>query len=217
MTTINTAGRRLITGENTAGRSEFVSDAPTDVTLHVPGYIELLDLWRISRIPARFTDDDSPVGDPILSPPPGGLVARLVGIPPTGETSGVGEGAAAAVFEQMGGAEARTGGPAQHADGVVPGPGASVDLLVGVAQDVPAVPGRDECRVDRRVGQDRHVPVEDAGQLAVLVEVDIAAAEVAVDESGRDLVERQQRVQPAPNSVTPLRRQARNDLLVQDV
>jgi len=115
MATINTAGRRLITGENTAGRSEFVSDAPTDVTLHVPGHIEMLELWRISRIPARFTDDDSPVGDPILSPPPGGLVARLVGIPPTGQTSGVDADEAAAVFEQMGGTEARTGGPAQHA------------------------------------------------------------------------------------------------------
>ena len=136
MATINTAGRRLITGENTAGRSEFVSDAPTDVTLHVPGYIELLDLWRISRIPARFADDDSPVGDPILSPPPGGLVARLVGIPPTGETTGVGEDEAAAVFEQMGGAEARTGGPAQHAGMHRT---ATVDLIYVVSGEVFAV------------------------------------------------------------------------------
>jgi len=135
MTTINTTGRRLITGENAAGRSEFVSDAPTDVTLYVPGYIEMLDLWRISHIPARLTDDDSPVGDPILSPPPGGLVARLVGIPPTGQTTGV-DDEAAAVFEQMGGAEARTGGPAQHA-GMHRTP--TVDLIYVVSGEVFAV------------------------------------------------------------------------------
>nr|WP_245765701.1 hypothetical protein [Nonomuraea jiangxiensis] len=79
------------------------------------------------------------------------------------------------------------------------------------------MPGRDECRVDRRVGKDRHVPVEDAGQLAVLAEVGVAGAEVAVDEPARDLLERQQRVQPLADSVTPPRPQVWNDLVVQDV
>jgi len=126
----------VITGENDAGRSEFVADALTESRFDVPGKLVMLDLWRIEGIPAQLAADDSPVGAPILHPPPGGLIARLVGIPPTTTDAMAAEDDAAAVFEQMGGADARLTHSPQHA-GMHRTP--TVDLIYVVSGEVYAV------------------------------------------------------------------------------
>jgi len=136
MTTISTEGRRVITGENAAGRSEFVADALTESRLYLPGYVTLLDLWRMEGFPAELAADDSPVGPPLLNPPPGGLVARLVGIPPATDPTAAGEDAAA-VFERMGGAEAHLSDSSQQHAGMHRTP--TVDLIYVVSGEVYAV------------------------------------------------------------------------------
>jgi mannose-6-phosphate isomerase-like protein (cupin superfamily) len=76
------SGRRVITGQNPSGQSIFFEDACSESRMEMPGVVSMVDLWRMERIPAVLDDNESPTGAPILNPPSGGLIARLVGIPP---------------------------------------------------------------------------------------------------------------------------------------
>lgn len=99
----NSSGRRVITGHDASGRSVLIDDSPTDSRLEVPGVVSLIDFWRMSSIPTAMSANDAATGQPRLSPPPGGLIARLCEIKPA---KGRDPGGVEIAFERMGGSDA---------------------------------------------------------------------------------------------------------------
>lgn len=128
------SGRRVITGHDPSGHSTFFEDAYSGSRMEVPGAVSLVDLWRMEKIPAAFDNNDSAIGAPILNPPPHGLIARLVGIPPASEH--MTEELASSAFDQMGGAATHQAGPGKH-PGMHKTP--TIDLIYVVSGEVYAV------------------------------------------------------------------------------
>jgi mannose-6-phosphate isomerase-like protein (cupin superfamily) len=99
--------RRVVTGHGADGRSRVLCDLaapPGDPSVYIPAGNPgtcLVDLWSLAGLPTRF-DQALPVpSEPFaLNPPAGGLVLRMVEIPPDSERD---FSAMSAYFEGMGG------------------------------------------------------------------------------------------------------------------
>jgi len=71
----------VISANDAQGKSYITSDELTETREALPAFV-LNDLWRIDSLPVKMTDDDTLTGTVVNSPPPAGLVVRLVTFPP---------------------------------------------------------------------------------------------------------------------------------------
>jgi naringenin degradation protein FdeH len=99
--------RRVVTGHSADGRSRVVSDraaAPNDRGVYIPARNPgtcLTDLWTLSGLPTQFDGVLPTPSEPFgLNPQAGGLVLRMVEIPPDSERD---FSTMASYFEGMGG------------------------------------------------------------------------------------------------------------------
>jgi mannose-6-phosphate isomerase-like protein (cupin superfamily) len=84
--------RRIVTGHGADGRSRVVADSAAprgDPRVYVPDGNPgtcLTDLWTLAGLPTRFDTAEPSARMPFrLSPPAGGLVFRMVEVPPDSE------------------------------------------------------------------------------------------------------------------------------------
>jgi mannose-6-phosphate isomerase-like protein (cupin superfamily) len=73
--------RRVVTGLDADGRSAFVSDGDTPARLVTPGNTKC-DIWRTRALPAVLMDGDGLDVGVLTEPVRGGLVYRVVTVPP---------------------------------------------------------------------------------------------------------------------------------------
>ncbi|MTD54679.1 cupin domain-containing protein [Amycolatopsis pithecellobii] len=75
--------RRVVTGHDESGRSTVLSDEFSPHTMTFPGVPDYgqTDLWR-TRVPADNTTSGESCENPTMAPPDGGVVFRVVQIPP---------------------------------------------------------------------------------------------------------------------------------------
>jgi hypothetical protein len=73
--------RRVVTGVDEAGRSTVVSDAVTPARIVTPGNTKC-DIWRFAQLPASNMGPDGLDVGVVTIPPDGGLVYRVVAMPP---------------------------------------------------------------------------------------------------------------------------------------
>ena len=104
--------RRIVTADDSGGRSTALSDAPSpDVRSDParPGFAATR-IWVTDRTPARIRDISDTLHLPhTIEPPPGGSVFRIVTFPPEASYRGkVGAGEVAAFFGAMGSPRAST-------------------------------------------------------------------------------------------------------------
>jgi hypothetical protein len=77
--------RRIITGDDAAGRSTILQDAPSPHAMNMAGIdnFGVTDVWKTFGAPADLASDMDPCGSPItLAPPRNGTVFRIVEFPP---------------------------------------------------------------------------------------------------------------------------------------
>jgi hypothetical protein len=94
--------RRIVTGIDTEGRSFFVEDGPPPKVLSVPerpGYRNM-NLWRLLA-QSRIDDPDTIIQHQGILPPPGGLVMRVIDVPPLPKDPAEAHRQAAAMFARM--------------------------------------------------------------------------------------------------------------------
>ncbi|MBS7699684.1 MULTISPECIES: cupin domain-containing protein [unclassified Chelatococcus] len=108
------AYRRIVTGNNAAGRSEIQHDGTPPAVLATPGGGQIIELWR-TRSPCEpgasiAATDAEPVA---FAPAPEATSCRVVRIPPDSKRWGGGL-ASADLFAAMGASGARSGDPARH-------------------------------------------------------------------------------------------------------
>lgn len=75
--------RRVVVGTDPAGRSVVVADAEDLARKELPTGIVLQDVWWQPRVPARPDDNGRRTGDVGLAPPSGGVVVRILTVPPS--------------------------------------------------------------------------------------------------------------------------------------
>lgn len=82
--------RRIITANNSAGRSHIVQDGPPPRSDLLPSGLTTTLLWSTAQMPVPLAADDSDAGDRQMGIPPdrNGTVFRIVEFPP--ETDGKG-------------------------------------------------------------------------------------------------------------------------------
>jgi hypothetical protein len=76
--------RRVLTGDNAAGRSSIVEDGPSPAVRLVserPGY-RVTNVWRTGAAPSDVNASDSISEHKGVSPPAGGTVLRIIDFPP---------------------------------------------------------------------------------------------------------------------------------------
>jgi hypothetical protein len=75
--------RRVVTGDDAAGRSRIVEDAPAGAIRTVPerpGY-RAVNLWRTTGTPAPIDAPDSTEAHRGIQPPKGGTILRIIDFP----------------------------------------------------------------------------------------------------------------------------------------
>lgn len=97
------APRLVVTGDNAAGQGGIVSDSAIAGLVDTPLFSSV-EIWQTDSVPAKTTAD-STLGAMSLEPPVGGVVVRMVTIPPDVDaaTSGMTTGDALA---EIGGSDA---------------------------------------------------------------------------------------------------------------
>ena len=76
--------RRVVTGDDSQGRSSIVEDGPSPAVREVPqrpGY-RVTNLWRTVGASAPVNAPDSIAAHQGVAPPPGGTVLRVIDFPP---------------------------------------------------------------------------------------------------------------------------------------
>jgi len=76
--------RRIVTGDDTGGRSRIVEDAPASAIRAVaerPGY-RAVNVWRTTRTPASIHEPDSTSKHEGILPPKQGNILRIIDFPP---------------------------------------------------------------------------------------------------------------------------------------
>jgi quercetin dioxygenase-like cupin family protein len=68
-------GRRIVVGEDAAGRSAVRSDGPSPAVVEKPGTLRIEELWRQESLPATPSDDGTRA-ELVGVLPPGGAVVR---------------------------------------------------------------------------------------------------------------------------------------------
>lgn len=111
MTEVRQPIRRIVTIDDSAGRSRRLSDGGVArrVTTQVrPGFVSE-EIWVAGASPVSLRDlDNAQMGAPTLEPPPGGSLCRIVTIPPD---SAAGPSEVAAFFAALGSRGASTYSP----------------------------------------------------------------------------------------------------------
>ena len=77
--------RRLVSGDNAAGRSSIVDDGPAlELSRTVPGCLgyRVTNLWTTLATPAPIDQPDRAAEHQGIAPPPNGTVIRVIDIPP---------------------------------------------------------------------------------------------------------------------------------------
>ena len=108
--------RRIVTGHDAQGRSIFLQDdaAPNMIQPEHSPNVGMFNLWRLMSIPASNAGDadGAPADAAItLAPPPGGLVFRIMEMPPDAERNYT---AQSEVFKAYGNPEAISHGEQRH-------------------------------------------------------------------------------------------------------
>ncbi|CAM3036911.1 cupin domain-containing protein [Skermania piniformis] len=80
--------RVVLTGLDENGKSTFVSDANTTVRTAQPGFT-VMELWQFDSLPANVLAPSTLGDNPVIDPPPAGLVVRLASFPPDSEYDAV--------------------------------------------------------------------------------------------------------------------------------
>jgi len=101
MSYLDERARRVISANDAQGKSYITKDEFTDTREALPAFV-LNDLWRSDSLPVKMTDDDTLTGTVVNSPPPAGLVVRIVTFPPE---SAIEESAYNASFDKFHGME----------------------------------------------------------------------------------------------------------------
>jgi hypothetical protein len=94
--------RRIVTESDDSGRSYFSEDGPPPKILSVaerPGYRNM-NIWRLTRL-GSVDDPDTIIEHSGVLPPPGGVVFRVVDIPPLPNDPAEARRQAAALFARM--------------------------------------------------------------------------------------------------------------------
>lgn len=94
--------RRIVTASDDEGRSYFAEDGPPPKVLSVaerPGYRNM-NIWRLAPL-AHIDDPDTIIEHVGVLPPPGGVVFRIVDIPPLPKDPLEARRQAAALFARM--------------------------------------------------------------------------------------------------------------------
>ena len=112
------AFKRVVTGHDVHGRATLVSAGLTPSRFDlkaVPGTV-FHEIWSTAQSPVVLDNGADPTLKPLhLSPGPQGSLIRVVDIPPDSVQNQVSEAEAAAVFAEIGQAQAGTGHPhGQH-------------------------------------------------------------------------------------------------------
>lgn len=94
--------RVVVTGSDDGATSKIVSDDRASTVVLTPLF-NSVDLWQTDAVPAGVDDASTLTGVPSLEPPKGGVVVRMVTIPPDSEAHAGGADAAAALGEIGGG------------------------------------------------------------------------------------------------------------------
>lgn len=108
--------RRIVTGHDEIGQSIFVSDGPSPNLLQ-PGSAEglgLFNLWKMGSVPGSYAGNEDAAPEDVtipLSPPEGGLVFRIVELPPDGKRNWENR---EAVFREYGDSDALDLGSPRH-------------------------------------------------------------------------------------------------------
>ena len=101
---------RVVTGHDARGRSVIASDGPPDRVYRDLGEDGLVffELWSTREMPARIRHVDAEPFEErlMLAPPPNGVRIRILDVPPDSEDTDYD-----AVFDNVGGAEARESRP----------------------------------------------------------------------------------------------------------
>lgn len=94
--------RRIVTATDRNGRSYFAEDGPPPQILSVPerpGYRNM-NIWRLLRS-GRIEDPDTVADHEGILPPPGGVIVRVIDIPPLPKDPAEASRQAAAMFARM--------------------------------------------------------------------------------------------------------------------
>jgi hypothetical protein len=94
--------RRIVTANDPAQGSYFSEDGPPPKILSVadrPGYRNM-NIWRLTRS-GRIDDPDTVIEHSGVLPPPGGVIVRMIDIPPLPEDPTEARRQAAALFARM--------------------------------------------------------------------------------------------------------------------
>jgi hypothetical protein len=76
--------RRIVTGDDTQGRSRIIEDAPAAAIRTVParpGY-RAVNVWRTNETPAFISGSDTTAEHQGILPPKGGTILRIIDFPP---------------------------------------------------------------------------------------------------------------------------------------
>ena len=106
--------RRVVTGHDARGRSQFVSDGPSPHVLTIPGRDDfaLTNLWVTDRAPASNAGNADAAARPVvLEPPRSGAIFRVVEFPPDRAPGGFDRKAA---FAAMGAGHAMDPDASRH-------------------------------------------------------------------------------------------------------
>lgn len=101
--------RRVITAENSDGRSHILDDSLTPHVLETMPHRGLIDLWSMDAAGPDMSVSDGARAPVVISPPKGGNVFRFFQLPPAGDAADDAK-ASAEMFAKMGAPEAHVDG-----------------------------------------------------------------------------------------------------------
>ncbi|MGE0487022.1 MAG: cupin domain-containing protein [Gammaproteobacteria bacterium] len=81
---LDTQARLVVSGLDEDGRSTIVSDADSAVRVATPGFT-VCELWQVDRLPTPLMGTSTLGTEPVIDPPPQGLVVRVAAFPPDSE------------------------------------------------------------------------------------------------------------------------------------
>ncbi|NMO03995.1 cupin domain-containing protein [Gordonia sp. TBRC 11910] len=81
---LNAQARLIVTGLDENGKSAFISDGNSEVRVATPGFT-VMELWQFDSIPNNILAPNTLGDQPVIDPPPAGLVVRVASFPPDSE------------------------------------------------------------------------------------------------------------------------------------
>jgi len=129
--------RRVVVGNNAAGRSQIVEDGPPRSVQQVPSRpgFQVANLWATFGSPAAIGDPDRTGDLKAISPPAGGTVLRILDFPPEPRDEAEREARMKATFSRF--------NDAQHGEGKPSHPGMhktdSIDYAIVLAGEIYAL------------------------------------------------------------------------------